>query len=75
MLAVAVGDVEVRLSSKKYLQDKDLRLTRYVYMTSLIIVLQQCFFKYLHLSMICECQYVYYHEIYHLNIRILHFEY
>ena len=34
-----LGDVEGRLSSKNQLQDKDLRLTRYMYMTSLIIVL------------------------------------
>ena len=32
MLAGAVGDVEGRLSSKNQLQDKDLRLTRYMYM-------------------------------------------
>ena len=38
VLAGAVGDVEERLSSKYQLEDKDLRLTRYIYMTSLIIV-------------------------------------
>ena len=46
MLAGAVGDVEGRLSSKNQLQDSDLRLTRYMYMTSLIIVMKQCSFKY-----------------------------
>ena len=39
VLAGAVGDVEGRLYSKNQLQDKDLRLTRYMYMTSVIIVL------------------------------------
>ena len=34
----AVGDVEGRLSSKNQLDGEDLCLTRYMYMTSLIIV-------------------------------------
>ena len=38
MLAGSVDVVEERLSSKNQLDDKDLRLTRYMYMTSSIIV-------------------------------------
>ena len=71
MLAGAVGDVEERFSSKNQLQDKDLSLTHDIFDNRPVTM----FFKYLLLSMTCECQYVYYHEIYHLNINILHFEY
>ena len=73
VLAGAVGDVKGSLSSENQLDDKDLRLTRYMYMTSSIIVHLTMLFQILTFGYDLRLSICLISWNRHLNI--LHFEY